>query len=310
MSGLYRTTRVGAKRSRTNSFGGYSQSAMSTSTMNQYGGSVDGGMSLVSQSRRYERKKPALRLKGRDKRVAKIARAVASRIVDNNIEVKYQSIGYTGQLAQTSTTAGPVTVSGHLAHTLTFPGAGTGSSAAIGDKIRLKYINYSIKLYGQTQFMNPKNVKFILAQFNGPAPSGNIGQVLNPNINVDQINGGTGAGTVVALYDFQSLRNVDQGEQVKVLYEKELVVDTFPKGGNSSTQVEATFQSYQFTIPMYNRPFEQASGTTVNHVYVMYLVCDSGEKSSVQPTILGLTEYISFTGLQVQAQYQIAYQDA
>lgn len=310
MSGLYRTTRIGAKRSRTDSFGGYSQLTSSQAPMNQYGSSVGSGMTLNGQSRRYERKKPPLRLKGRDKRVAKIARAVASRIVDNNIEVKYMSVGYTGQLGQTSTTAGPVTVSGHLAHSLTFPGAGVGSAQAVGDKVRLKYINMSIKFYGQTQFMNPKNVKFILAQFNGPAPSGNIGQVINANINVDQINGGTGSGTVVSLYDFQSLRNVEPAEQVKVLYEKEMVIDTFPKGGNSATQVEATFQTYQFTIPMYNRPFEQASGSIINHVYVMYMVCDSGEKSSVQPTILGLTEYISFTGLQVQAQYQIAYQDA
>jgi len=298
------------KRSRAGSITSYSQLTSSQAPMTQFGGSVGSGMSLASQSRKFQRKQPALRYKGRDKRVAKIARTVAARLVDKNIEVKYQNIGFSGVLGQSKTTAGPSTASGHLTHTISYPSAGTGSASSIGDKIRIKYINLSVKFIGQANFMNPKNVKFILAQFNGPNPSPSAASILNPDFVVDSVNGGTGAGTVVLLYDFQSLRNVDQGEQVKVLYEKEMCIDTYAKGGESSTQPVVTCQTYQLSIPMYNRPLEQAAGFPVNHVYAMYFLCDSGECGSNNPTILGLSEYQGLSGLTAQVNYQIAYQDA
>lgn len=299
-----------AKRSRTGSFRSYGSVP---STMSEFNSSTTSVKASSARSKRGYVSLGKFKNK-RDKAVAAIARKVCKRVLAVDDEVKYLIWGTAGAtVGQTSTVVGPTTTSGHFAAQLTMPTQGSAANQRIGDKIRLKSLKLSFQFRGLANTCNAKLLKFLLVKVVAPLPSWSVAQVFSPNPAIDVANGGTGAGSVVSIFDYSStlLRNPDFINSYTILYEKDMVVEASESNtGAAGTSDRQMFATFNLDIPMKNMSYEDSGGSLAGQQIGWYLFCDSGDKGAVNPSILGIPENTASTGLSFTTSARLDWTDA
>lgn len=270
-------------------------SAPTTAPMSEHSGNSN--TTLTRFTKAYKGKASLRRYKSKaEKRIARIASSVVSSTLKNRIEVKYLTwAGQGHSVGQTFTIAGPSTTSGHFSIDIAGPTRGTGSNEMIGDKCRLKNLLLNFNFRGQAGCSNDKHIKLLLVRYKAPQPTSVISQVVRVNAAIDQANGGSGSGSVAVIYDTCSIRNVDFADSAEIVFEKDILVEASANGTGTGPKVIK--QDINLTIPMYGRVYELNGSIVVNNLYTLYLLCDSGDRGAVAPTLLGIQENTASTGL-------------
>lgn len=296
-----------AKRARSLSFS-------QPSAMSDYSASTS---SVQASSARLKRGYAPMKKykKKSDQKVAKIAQTICKRVLAKDDELKYVIQGSSGGLVgQTNTAIGPVTTSGHFAAQITLPAVGTAQNQRVGDKIKLKSLKLSFNFKGLAKTNNTKLLKFLLVKTKGPIPDFNIDRIFQPNAGIDVSNGGTGDGTVAKIYDYATVnfRNPDYIDSYNVLYERDFVVKACESdsGAASAGGDRSMYDTFNLDIPLRGMTYEAVGTTVINQQIGWYLLCDSGEKNAINPTITGIYENTENTGLSFTHMTRLEYTDA
>jgi len=305
---MYRTSSFHYKRPRTSSFNDASQLSYSTAPLSSASGQDN--TTLAKASRQFKGKVKVLpkNASKRLKEIAKIANRVVKKTLNSNVEVKYMYQSGTGQsVGQTHTTAGPTTASGHWTSAMTVPNQGAASNQRIGDKVRIKFFQINFAFTPLVNTCNSKHLKFMVVRFRAPNPVVSIANVINPNQAIDVANGGSGSGSVVAIYDTYSTKYFDSDQDVTIIFEKDMVLDPTPSGSGAGTK--KIMGDFCINIPMYDRVHEMSGGTLINNSYALMLLCDSGDRGATNPALVGLQEQTANTGLAFQYNTVYAFTD-
>lgn len=305
---MYRTSSFHYKRPRTSSFNDASNLSYSTAPLSSASGQDNTTLAKVSRQFKGKVKVLPKNASKRQKEIVKLANRVVKKTLNSKVEVKYMYQSGTGQsVGQSHTTAGPTTASGHWTSALTVPSQGTASNQRIGDKVRIKFFQINFAFTPLVNTSNAKHLKFMLVRFRAPNPVVDIYKVINPNQAIDVANGGTGAGSVVSIFDTYSTKYFDTDQDVNILFEKDLVLDPTPSGSGAGTK--KIMGDFCINIPMYDRTHEISGSQILNNTYALMLLCDSGDRGAVNPTIVGLQEQTANTGLAFQYNTVYAFTD-
>jgi len=297
-----------SKRARS---GSYSQSGPWSSQASVVYGADNGPSQNYNQaSNRFYRTAKAPKFKGKGaKNIAKIARSVANNVVAKKEEVKVFYYGGASQsVAQTYTTPGPVTTAGYWGSSLAFPTTGTGRFDMIGSEIRLQKLNIAFQFNGQVNCSNTMRLKFFFVKVKDNTSTLSAPSIWAPNYAIDVANGGTGFGSVVGIYDTNSMRNLVYSDTIAWIKEYDICIEPTDSGTGSGTKVLTS--SVQFEIPLNDVKCKVYLTDSISQQYQMFLLADVGNRGTTAGALTQIPIQTASSGLAFTYNTSLFFTDA